>query len=457
MFQLGCLKTTQSSCRGICRKIDTVERARNAELRNCVLKWLYDRVRFCRAILFLIVVLKMSVIRVHAQDVAPANGNVDALKAVADAWTQNQLTLRTWEGKASRTWTCIGSNELYESVYEVEFSWQRQQNRLLYVGTRERFDTSGGKRAPDDTKSGMIGGSRTADSYMQVFRSKVEQAANKRKMQVIQPPGDERPGWGSLDFNPIVLMQLDTDPVDIELGLDIKDYVYAKGVGFEIEEVGTLIHFKHKTGNREFRKTFDLSKGGNPLFYRYESTEPGAALTIQITTSYHEVGGVWIPESADYMRQDISDRYDSRVTIIDDHVNEDLSDDRFSMQRLGFLPGDRIWDKRIKAAYTYQPEEVPVAESAVKVDAVPEPNEPSPAKPATSEPALAAVDGSKPAISSSALPADPNAVPQLRRLPWWKNYAVIAIAIVFGSLGALLFLRARRPSPSSPPSEQSQI
>jgi len=81
-----------------------------------------------------------------------------------------------------------------------------------------------------------------------------------------------------------------------------------------------LIHFKHQTGNREFRKTYDLSKGGNPLFYRYESTEPGAVLTIQITASFHEVGGVWIPESADYMRQDVSDRYDSHVTIWDDRV-----------------------------------------------------------------------------------------------------------------------------------------
>ncbi len=453
MYQMVCVDSPRSCQQRLHTKRDSLlEQTNTVELMNCVSqRHLGSSVRN-GVVLFLIIVLHLRCGISRAQEAIPSKGDVEDLKAVASAWTQNQLALRTWEAKVRQTRKSEKTDNTFESTFKCEFSYEREKNRLVCVGFRERFETTGGQRVAVEKDSGFLGVLRTEDSYMRVFRSTVEQTENKRRMQVIAPSSEEKPSWLSGHINPVVFMQHDRTPVDIEIGNDIKDYVFGNGSGFEIEKVGTLVRFTHRSGNFGFRKDYDLSKGGNPVFDRYESTEPGAVLTIQITTSYHEVDGVWIPESADYLRQEVSQRDDIHVTFFDDRVNQELSDDRFSMQRLGFVAGDMIWDKRIKAEYTYEPEEVPVAESAVKVDAVPELNEPSPA-----EPALAAADSSKPAISSSALPADPNAVTQVRPLPWWKNYAVIATAIVFGSLVVLLFLRARRPSPSSPPSEQSQI
>lgn len=101
---------------------------------------------------------------------------------------------------------------------------------------------------------------------------------------------------------------------------------------------------------------FDLSQGGNVV------AKIGVDNTRKVTGQrrYENVSGVFVPVYSRYLNatHDGSETIDVEVRWFNQSVNQAISEDNFTLDRIGVPPGADIWDRRLDQRYTFKPDEV---------------------------------------------------------------------------------------------------
>jgi len=101
---------------------------------------------------------------------------------------------------------------------------------------------------------------------------------------------------------------------------------------------------------------FDLSQGGNAV------AKIGIDKTRKVTgeRQYKNVSGVFVPFYSRYLNatHDGSETTDVEVRWLKQSVNHAISDETFTLDRIGVPPGADIWDRRLDERYTFKPDEV---------------------------------------------------------------------------------------------------
>jgi hypothetical protein len=92
--------------------------------------------------------------------------------------------------------------------------------------------------------------------------------------------------------------------------------------------------------------TVDLASGGNMVQFFSD----GGGYPTNVTVSYNNVSGVWVPSK---YSEDVSGELHRVVTFGSAVVNQPLSADEFTIEKMGVRPGTRITDQRSGLFYKY--------------------------------------------------------------------------------------------------------
>jgi hypothetical protein len=110
------------------------------------------------------------------------------------------------------------------------------------------------------------------------------------------------------------------------------------------------------------RYVADLSKQGNLV--HYYAAEPQAGLTEEWTLSYIRVGGVYLPQSVDFVSVSPRRRFERKLQWVTHVVNSELPPDAFELVKLGLRRGDKVRNNLTGTRYRIKSDAFPPARKA---------------------------------------------------------------------------------------------
>jgi hypothetical protein len=289
----------------------------------------------------------------------------DLLRLVRDGHRANLEKIRSWKGEARVNHT--GENwELCDKLNvdsEVDYAFDADKDAVRW-----------NYKQTSDTR--YVGGE--AKQLSGVFSNKMIKDGKAFLLGPYRCPKDARPRYyvgidsadnlrleiSAHDFHPMLYL---ADPTGQASPLFEILQFYAecaeKGEpGLKVSRNGNRVVLlredaQHSTINRY---TFDLSVGCNLVEY-YGSDD---SATTTWTMEYVKVGGAFVPSKQVYTNEQktMSPHRKSRkaVEFLNTVVNEPLSPDEFSLERLGALPGDVIDDRIVGIRYSYKSPQTPL-------------------------------------------------------------------------------------------------
>jgi hypothetical protein len=292
---------------------------------------------------------------------AQLRGDRDLLRLVAVQHRANREAILTWQGEIEATYRVTGPFEGKDwdltTVTRIVFACDRAANKSMFFATQnEEKGTKQGKPIQDSRRL-VWGGIRTPDGFQEVLPWNMDgkEGQPKRPMLMLQPLSADRPG----DFAPHAdpLWYLTLQGMDVHERLmwfydappSVTRHLQVSRTGNEVRlEIGNVLD-KRETSNTH---VFDLDQGGNVV------QDNGSGDVVHCTRSYsHErVAGVWVPKTAVIKNRNLKTgrMHERTMTWLKNVVNESVSDDAFSPERLAIRGGDLVRDVRSGTEYRYE-------------------------------------------------------------------------------------------------------
>jgi hypothetical protein len=304
---------------------------------------------------------------------AETSVDTELLELVASTHQANIERLVTWSGRARVTAQLSGgeqpstdetatASEKLGSVDLVEFAYDRKIGAI-----RWRWGPEGGARTARQDEAGSDGESRLVPWRRnglvkgEDFYHCQEIAGRSRNvfgvMSAKSPKGVERSPTGP-DFDPTYWL---TDNGH-DLAARFRYYRSHAEDGHELPGVSVLrngdeITLEIRRGANLNRYVANVAEGGLLVEYDGESSRVKSRWRYQNV----EVNGVWLPREITYEIGWSAKGRGQFVKIewLENHVNEALADDEFSLVKLGAQRGDIVTDSRSRDSYTLVGEEYP--------------------------------------------------------------------------------------------------
>lgn len=266
---------------------------------------------------------------------------------VAVKFRKNLDQLRTWHGNV-RFFRSDVKDALFPNGYTrdstIEFAYEAAtRNYRYYVLTKNRLVHNGDKGV-DERRDYVEAGLRRDN-------------ANYRRSFVLPDSGggtgvrngeSMAPGWHGANFLPMYYFQVSGDFIDQKLNNYYRDFDNPLLNG-TVERRDDVVVVRTPVDDVVEEYYIDLAKGGNVT--KWVNIFPlGDSITeVTVAWSFTKISDVWVPEVVERVEMP-SDHSSvvSRTTLTwtENHVNDALAEDEFSLARLGSHVGDRIADHR---------------------------------------------------------------------------------------------------------------
>lgn len=314
----------------------------------------------------------MSVILLSFVPVSQAGvtGEIEALKLVADRFEASYEKLKTWRGTARITSSVLrgkGDDVIrQQGVYHASFlaDWPLKAARWQWIPQEEALVQHGQKTIQD---SHPTGGMSKEDYDFFVYYYDLGTPHEERSFHVHRK-GDLPTHFESTTFNPIRIRDSFAPP---SMARHLRSYYDHAGSPNSWQ--GRVIREDNKVTfsiSQEFgdslcteRRVFDLSQGGSLVEYYNDS--PGMSKT-HWQVSYEEISGVFVMKQVSLTSintpHDITSKRTAVITT--DWVNQALSEEEFSLTKLGIKSGDSVRNHVNNERYIF-------GEDIVEADIVP--------------------------------------------------------------------------------------
>lgn len=295
-------------------------------------------------------------------------GDIELLPVIAKGFKDNLDKIKTWKGKATvhtskdNLVTAEGSDpakpttikdgirdvtESAEFIIDVgadNLRWSRE----IIEGTIQ--NEQGVRMLKLTITAGL---STDLDSYINPYLP--DQREKAPRHIVSHPKGTIQQSRAMDAFNPFYIMKndLDEDKVISEQLVHYYNWqnnnILKSTTGF-IKKEGEIVTFETdfiketdgKTVKIYNKKVFDLSKGCNPI----ELIHTWQGGTYRWQVEYEEVAGVFVPNAIifDYSYSPPNQEFQGHldITIITEMLNEVISPDEFTFEKIGVRPGDYV-------------------------------------------------------------------------------------------------------------------
>ncbi len=297
-------------------------------------------------------------------------GELELLRAATDAFEANYQKLNTWRGTARITSSVLrGKGEdvvNQQGVYQASFVADRtfEAVRWEWVPHQETESHHGQKSIQTSFRTG---GMSKGDYDYLVYYYDYGKPHEERSLH-FHGRGSYPLHFQSAAFNPIRILDSFAPP---SIAKRLRSYYdHAGSPDFPPGTVTRENHQVTLTLSQEIggnvcteQHVFDLSQGGSLVEHYNDS--PGLSKT-HWQVNYAEVSGVFVPRRISLTSENIQHVISSKRTavITTDWVNHALSEEDFSLSRLGIKPGDSVRNAVNNERYSF-------GEDIVEADIVP--------------------------------------------------------------------------------------
>lgn len=301
---------------------------------------------------------------------AQIEGDAQVLKTMATAYRANFEKIRTWRGKVlmTRIFPRDDGTTILE-VSSIEFAVDRVTGNSRWAATKDKdVEVIGEKEKQRFAPMHYAGMFANGAYHILNFDPANEQA---ERMAFVQTQAPGVPGFHYRDFDPLFFLTHEHGFLD-EWALMLCDNVDNPEIGSgSIRREGDrfILEFARPGKTVLGLHEMDLSRGGNPVRIQTAAIARGARAKQQTSWEWdwEQVNGVWVPSKVtkDHLSDD---RYTVIVEWLENHVNEPLAEDEFSLVKLGLRRHDLVKDTGANSTYEIKGAEFPLPPSAASTD-----------------------------------------------------------------------------------------
>ncbi len=290
--------------------------------------------------------------------------NYELLKQVALANKANQEAIMTWKGRVSfvtfSTSTKLAIENL-EQHYNIEYTYDRFQDKTLFVCTRQlRKGIMDGNNI-EDNKPSYYGGLRLSDGiYTRGPWQAIDEYA--RPNLIFKKRDDSAHSDFSIDYIPFRyfnVQQMDT------FSRMMFFYEHMKGqsaIGKKVTRRNNIVSFDNILTSSESgvvtsigKYEFDLSRGGNPILVEVIVPDEWH---YKSENTFELINNIWVPktvyvESKSLQNGKVVDISRVKIDWKEQQLNMEIDPQVFDLEKIGVQQGDRVIDRRTNVEYRY--------------------------------------------------------------------------------------------------------
>ena len=309
--------------------------------RGALIKWAYNQsMRFNLLFLILASLCFSSPAR------AGVTGDKELFPLLIKAFTENWDAVHTWRGEATieqtDDWHSPAETLANSRKADVKFVFDKQAGSVRWEIDYSSI-TSQKVDQPTYRTRGMLKGDLVYDMNS---NEAVKPKGRPGLLHIRSTQGQKMPVEASCDrFYPMAhLSQINTD-TPRWLGYYLEDADKLDQNEYSIKREGSLVTFSIGSATTVLnRYTFDTSKGGNIVEAYFKETTQETT----IKSEYAKVGDLYVPSKvetntvAEYPTH--GRKSHGVVTFTKNLLNEELPADEFTLDKMGALPGDTIFN-----------------------------------------------------------------------------------------------------------------